>query len=83
MPDGTKVVQINDDEWCEVTAEEEIRTSQTSNPASPSSNHDCHRRTAFRIQTGNIDPTRVAAILERAADTLELAAQRFEAALEA
>ena len=39
---------------------------------------------AYRIQTGNIDPTRGAAILERAcADAVDLAAKRFEAALEA
>ena len=38
---------------------------------------------ALRIRTGNIDPTRGNAILEKAcADAVTLAAQRFEAALE-
>ena len=39
---------------------------------------------ALRIRSGNVDPTRGAAILEKAcADAVALAAQRFEAALEA
>ena len=39
---------------------------------------------ALRIRSGNVDPTRGAAILEKAcADAVALAAQRFEAALDA
>ena len=39
---------------------------------------------AYRIRVGNVDPTRGAAILERAcADAVALAAQRAEAALQA
>ena len=39
---------------------------------------------ALRIRSGNVDPTRGAAILEKAcADAVALADQRFEAALDA